>query len=69
VSRSNDVTGRRFGVLTAVTELRERQNGHAMWLYRCDCGNEGVMRADNLTLRPHPVCVCDPEKTRRRLRG
>lgn len=34
-----DITGRRFGMLTAVCPTEERKHGHVVWKFRCDCGN------------------------------
>lgn len=34
-----DITGQRFGMLTAVRPTEERKYGHVVWKFRCDCGN------------------------------
>jgi hypothetical protein len=49
MKRAEDLTGKKFGHLTAV-KLYERENkyNNAHWLCRCDCGNHTVVRSDNL---------------------
>ena len=46
--RSPDITGERFGHLTAISfhEHREKPNGtrEIIWLFKCDCGNECIRR-------------------------
>lgn len=50
--------GQRYGRLTAV-ELVERQtSGHAMWRFRCDCGNECTTRATSARLGVTRSCGC-----------
>jgi hypothetical protein len=45
--RNEDITGKRYGRLTAIRldHVREKKNGHPLqyWLCRCDCGNEKVI--------------------------
>lgn len=35
-----DLTGQKFGKLTALYPIEERSNNHIMWHCKCDCGNE-----------------------------
>ena len=35
----DDMTGQKFGLLTAVRPTTERRNNHVVWVLRCDCGN------------------------------
>lgn len=37
---SFDLTGKKFGSLTVVSQLSEKYHGKKMWLCKCDCGNE-----------------------------
>ena len=39
MSKKVDLTGMRFGRLTALEPTEERKNGYTVWLCRCDCGN------------------------------
>ncbi len=56
-----NLEGMRFGKLT-VMEFHGRQMGHSLWLCRCDCGGEAIVRANNLRSGNSTSCGC--EKTR-----
>ena len=57
----NDLTGQRFGRLTAIRSV-ESIRRHAAWLCACDCGKETVVTSDNLRPRkgraPTTSCGC-----------
>ena len=53
-----DVTGRRFGMLTAVRPTDERKNGYVVWEWRCDCGNAVFMSVPEVKRRKIPSCGC-----------
>ena len=57
--RTTDLTGKRFGRLTAVSPA---EGG---WLCRCDCGREIVCTKENLTSGNTRSCGCLREETRR----
>ena len=64
VSRSKDITGQKFGSLTAV-KLSHVKNRLAFWEYKCDCGNTHIARANTVTYmtKQHndpelPSCGC-----------
>ena len=40
LNKRNDLTGTRFGKLTAIAPTGEKKNGYLIWRCRCDCGNE-----------------------------
>ena len=46
--REIDITGRRFGRLTALYRDGWSNSWHAMWVCRCDCGNEVRVFKENL---------------------
>jgi hypothetical protein len=48
-----DKTGQRFGRLVAV-----RYHGDKMWLCRCDCGNETLVRGSTLVNAQSRSCGC-----------
>lgn len=54
--KRNDLTGKRFGMLTVV-ELAEC-NGMSKWLCHCDCGNDKVILGGNLTSGKSKSCGC-----------
>ena len=52
-----DLSGQRFGRLT-VTGRSVSRNGVAMWLCRCDCGNDAVVTCANLRRGETRSCGC-----------
>ena len=58
-----DLTGQRFGRLTVI-ERAENIGKKTMWKCRCDCGNEKIIRADDLKSGRSKSCGCyNKEKT------
>ena len=43
-----DLTGQRFGRLTVIRYDHTTEKGNACWRCRCDCGNETIVRRQNL---------------------
>lgn len=52
-----DLTGQRFGRLTALRPAEYIRPGTA-WVCRCDCGQETVVRTDNLRYGRTKSCGC-----------
>jgi hypothetical protein len=52
-----DLTGQRFGRLTALS-FEGRQKNAARWLVKCDCGRTKVVFAGNLTSGQTKSCGC-----------
>ena len=58
-----DLTGQRFGNLTAIKPTDERRNGSVMWECKCDCGNTVYARAIALRSNHNQSCGClNPNK-------
>ncbi len=57
--RPRDITGRRFGRLTAIaiTDQRSR-HGDAIWKCQCDCGNEAFVSYNELMYSSVGSCGC-----------
>lgn len=51
-------TGDKFGHLTVIERNGKSQDGHYMWLCKCDCGNEVTVRGNNLTSGHTTTCDC-----------
>lgn len=51
-----DLTGQKFGRLTALSKTRA--GGITRWLCRCDCGKETAARPDHLTAGKTQSCGC-----------
>ena len=54
---AEDLTGRRFGRLTVIRQL-ENRNNRTRWLCRCDCGNQTEVPASNLVNGTCKSCGC-----------
>ena len=53
-----DVTGRRFGRLTALYRLDNENSDHSYWRCRCDCGREKDIRLSSLVSGDTTSCGC-----------
>jgi hypothetical protein len=61
-----DLTGRRFGMLTVLGDP-EPDPGHGLtWLCECDCGNKRHIRQWNLTAGKSTSCGCQRGKYKRK---
>lgn len=56
--RYEDLSGRRFGKLTAVAVAGGGDDGRTRWLCKCDCGGEKVVRASLLKGGVTGSCGC-----------
>lgn len=45
---TQDLTGQKFGNLTVIERKHELGNNYILWLCKCDCGRDRIIRADNL---------------------
>lgn len=54
----NDITGKKFGKLTALYSTQERKdsNGCVIWVCKCDCGR--VRKADESSLISGNIRQC-----------
>jgi hypothetical protein len=65
----NDLTGQKFGMLTAVEPSAEREKKCVVWKCLCDCGNETFANAHELTAGLKKSCGCFLETRKRNLSG
>ncbi|MGF0146290.1 hypothetical protein ACQRDF_02500 [Lachnospiraceae bacterium SGI.054] len=57
---SHDITGQKFGHLTALYPIEKRAaNGGIIWHCDCDCGNECDVTLNNLTRGHTRSCGCN----------
>ena len=56
--KSNDLTGQRFGRLTALYWLPERKNKCFLWMCQCECGSMKAIPSTDLTLHRVKSCGC-----------
>lgn len=57
MSRYKDITGKRFGRLVVI-KYKETKNNYAMWLCKCDCGNETIALSKTLLNGTKNSCGC-----------
>lgn len=55
--KAENLTGQRFGKLTAISRVPNRQ-GRVYWKCRCDCGNEHIVSAQQLKSGKCKSCGC-----------
>lgn len=59
MSRLIDLTGQRFGRLTVIEKAdAKNSNTNAVWICKCDCGNEIVVRSTTLRKGESKSCGC-----------
>ena len=58
VVMKNDLTGKRFGRLTAKFVCGKSKDRHYLWHCVCDCGNEVVVPSNGLTCGHTQSCGC-----------
>lgn len=68
--RLNDLSGQKFGLLTAVRPTEIRKKGIVVWECHCDCGNTTFVRAKDLNSGHTKSCGClQKEKAKNDLSG
>ena len=53
-----DLTGQKFNLLMSVRFDSIDKDGHALWLFKCDCGNEKILRATAVKCGRIKSCGC-----------
>lgn len=66
IKRIKDITGQRFGKLTALYRLDEKQGTSFMWFCRCDCGNTVKASVSNLNSGNVISCGCVKKESSKR---
>lgn len=56
--KNKDITGKRFGRLVAQMEKNRSNDNREMWLFKCDCGNEKIIRKKDVLSRKSKSCGC-----------
>ena len=57
-ARGSDLTGQKFGLLTAIKPTDKRDNHSVVWECKCDCGNTIFVRAISLRAGYPQSCGC-----------
>ena len=58
MSKRQDITGQKFGMLTALRYDSSDNQGRAKWLCECDCGSQLVVTASNMKGGKTVSCGC-----------
>lgn len=58
VAKYKDITGQKFGYLTAIRPVGKQKNGAMVWECKCVCGNKIHVNISALTSRNHTSCGC-----------
>lgn len=66
MAQRRDLKGARFGKLTVLEEMKERQSGYVVWRCRCDCGKEILVNSRRLLTGTVDNCGCIERMTARR---
>lgn len=61
-----DLTGQKFGRLTVIANTELNNQNRAMWLCRCSCGKEKVIRSDALVSGWTKSCSCLQKESARK---
>lgn len=59
-----DLTNQRFERLTVIELSGQDKHGHALWLCKCDCGNEKIIMSSNLIRGLTKSCGCLQDESR-----
>ena len=60
--KADDLTGMKFGQLTVIERVGTSKGGKPLWLCRCDCGREVIVRAADLKNGKQFSCGCGHTK-------
>ena len=53
-----DLTNQTFNYLTAIKYVGKDNNKKSLWLFKCECGNEKILRGTNVTREQIKSCGC-----------
>jgi hypothetical protein len=53
----SDLSGKTYNMLTAIS-FQYNKNSHSYWLFRCDCGEEKVLRGNQVVYGSTVSCGC-----------
>lgn len=65
MAKSADLVGLKFGSLTVLERLPEREDRYWLWRCRCDCGGEICVNTKRLIRGTITNCGCIPKQTAR----
>lgn len=57
-----DMTGKRYGMLTCLSQNGRNVDGHIMWTFECDCGNVKTIIGNDVRQGKSTSCGCYHKK-------
>lgn len=63
MGQCKDETGERYGKLVVLKRNGITKNGQALWLCKCDCGSETIVRGSSLRSKDIIGCGCSRKET------
>lgn len=69
MGKKKDLTGMKFGKLTALTPAGKCSHGKLLWLCECECGNRGTHRTGHLMSGSATQCRFCPNTTHGHTKG
>ncbi len=57
-----DISGRKFGKLTAIKPVGKNKRGQILWMCKCDCGSEYITAASSMLDGNTTSCGCSRRK-------
>lgn len=63
--RVKDLTGQKYNMLTIIKQSGINKQNRAMWLCRCDCGNEKILAGHDIINGSTKSCGCLAKETRK----
>jgi hypothetical protein len=58
ITRFKDITGQKFGRLTAIKLIGTNEKGHTVWLFGCDCGVQKEISSSEVLKHSTKSCGC-----------
>ena len=58
MTKPNNLINQRFHMLEVIERVENDKNGKTMWLCKCDCGNEIIVRGQELIRKQSTSCGC-----------
>lgn len=64
-NRAKDITGEKFGRLTAIQPTEKRWRKNIVWLFKCDCGRDAELPLGEVVALKRQSCGCKRKYTDR----
>lgn len=58
MGRAIDMTGKKYNRLTVIGKCEQRDNGHVMWKFKCECGKIIQARGGDVRQGKTMSCGC-----------